>query len=266
MEGIGSEDIVLAYAFGVGCSRQAAEDAVGEDAAGIAAALEEGVRAQGEGQAELEGQGLFVAMGGIGVDPMTGEPAQPGARILYFPRAAIGRATRIAEQGERPFPYFGHGSAYSRKCLELAIGFAREPSRLEKGAFEASIPEPLGIVFAWGPRGVHFGSDDSYEVGVKMAASAARNESVDLGAMSMEDFESFAPTAEDWATYEGLLEDWLRRVHEVLPITFVYKPTSDEQGAFSAWHEESVAKWPALGQELDEALPADIADWARRMG
>jgi hypothetical protein len=70
------------------------------------------------------------------------------------------------------------------------------------------------------------------------AASAARNESFELETMSMQDFESFEPTAEDWTTYEELLEDWLRRVHEVL--------------------------WPELGNELDEALPADVADWSRR--
>lgn len=266
MDEITAEQIVLAYAFGVGCSRSAAVEALGDDASSIAEQVEDGVRASGEAQVELEGRGLFVAMGGLGLDPMTGTPEHPGARIVYFPRVGVGRETRRAEQGERPFPYLGHGVAYADKALEIAIGFARAPSHLEKAAFEASIPEPLGIVFAWGPRGAHFGSDDGYDIGVKMAAAAARSEPLDLEAMSAEDFEAFAPEAEDWATYEELLEDWLRRVHEVLPITFVCKPTQDEHGRFSEWHEESAARWIAMGEELDEALPDDVADWARHVG
>ena len=259
---ISPEDVLLAFAFGQGCAREDASAAIGDHAESLAGALDASVRESGEAQIEVEGQGLFLAMGSVGVDPMTGEPADPGARVIYFPNATASLEARRKAQGPRPFPYLGHGVAYSRKALELAIGFEQAPTDAVKRAFESSIPEPLGIVFAWGQKGAHFGSDDTYEMGVRMAAAAARGEALDFATMSLEDLEALEPTLEDWQEYERILEDWLRRVHAAAPLTFVFKPTSPEMGEdFSDWHRDSAAKWKELGPVFDESLPIDIAAW-----
>ncbi len=173
-----------------------------------------------------------------------------------------------------PFLYYGHGCAYSRKCLEVLIAFDTDVPAAKKKAIAASIPEPLNMLVTWGPRWLHCGSDDTYEGGVKMAVDAEAaayqkviwdDPNVDWSAV---DFSKLEATAEDFDKYEILLEEWIRAVHDKQPVALFFKPTNPSMYGddFGPWHDWTVSQPDRIRAILDAADNGETeVAWAREI-
>jgi hypothetical protein len=192
-------------------------------------------------------------------NPVTGEAIVIHSPLRCTP-LAYDPAALAAAQGPAPFVFVGQGSAFARKCLEGAIGFAVEPDAAQRDAIEASIPAPLSCRIAWGSRGLCFGSDDAYEYAVADLMSRARRQS-DLDA-AIQPGDDGMPTDRAWSAFEARVVDWCRRLHAAFGVSFVVLASSEVPGVHEhgAWHRASVAQRARVTEAI-AGLPAESATW-----
>lgn len=212
-----------------------------------------------DGRIERAGAVFSLGRQREGRNPVTGEAIVIHSPLRCTP-LGYDAAALVAAQGPEPFAFVGHGSVFARKCLEGAIGFAVDLDAAQRDAVEASMPAPLGCRVTWGPRGVHFGSDDAYEYAVADLMSRARRQS-DLAA-AIPPGEDGMPTTAAWRAFAARVDDWCRRLHAAFGLSFVVLATSEVEGVHEhgPWHRSSVAHRERFGTAI-AGLPADAAAW-----
>jgi len=142
------------------------------------------------------------------------------------------------------FLYFGHGSAYSPKALGMYILFRGSPSTKAKIKLLREVPLPLKAGSQWLGNILVLASSEAYEEEVKSYIRKYNGSTVNY-----------------WVDFEQILESQLLKIHQISPITAVYKPSNDKYSYnFSKWHKWSVAAYDKflLPQKIDNKIGIDL--------
>ena len=144
------------------------------------------------------------------------------------------------------FPFFGAGFANYFEWADLSLRFKQAPDKTQVQQISAAAPAPLKAGEAIG-RMMTFGSEQFVNMYIEEAYATGE------GAEASGD-PSFYVSVEAANAFEDDIERWLKEVHRICPIEFVFRAEDEEADGieFSSWHEESLLQVPALIQDWEQ--------------
>jgi hypothetical protein len=124
-----------------------------------------------------------------------------------------------------PFPYFGQGSAFATKQLNLLVVFAASIAAEELARLAATAPEPVRAIVRVGPRWIFLETGDAYFADARRFSGVPSKEAA-------------------CAAVAAALEAWILEVNRSQPVALFFVDAIDAaKNHPGAWHAWSIEAW-----------------------
>jgi len=161
------------------------------------------------------------------------------------------------------FPFVGAGIANYFEWAELAVYFARTPTKAEAAAIAKRVPPPLRDSIDWYGRLLRVASEQGVGRVIKSAYAKVPNKPTGLTTQSR---FAIAPSSA-YARFNADIDAWLIEANSKVPIVVAYRRQDFEAGGteLSDWHHESLPKLKRILEELVDDTTSEVADFGVRL-
>jgi len=153
------------------------------------------------------------------------------------------------------FLFLGAGDATYFEWGEVHVWFAREPTKSEAKKIRALVPPPLRDSIEFKKRHLMAASDQF--VNVWVAQTYGR------GVPASFSGRFFFALDEDIDRFNAAIEEWLRSIHQIVPVVAAFRAEDEESGGtqLSDWHTWSMKEAKRLRKS--GGLPPELAGWLK---